>query len=240
MKTKILIVSSLMLLSLTIFMASCKKILNDLNDQNSSLRILPSQTISANIDKNGYLNFNAQTVLADGGSPLHNYDWSIEMNPAPPSGVTIEPLTGVINRIGHSSTGLSVGVHNIALKVSDGSSTATGMVTLNVTDYTPGPAAEFQQYPLDFELKDGQANKAYGASLFAMGGTPPYYWKLDDTYPGSTELTNSGLVVDRTAGIVRGTITESASGKTINFKVIVTDSAGKVAINNNVYTIKIN
>jgi len=237
MKTKILFGSSLALLSIMIFLGSCKKILNDLN---SSLRILPYQTISANIDTNGYLNFNAQTILADGGSPLHNYDWSVESNPAPPSGVTIAPLTGVINRIGHSATGLSAGEYTIALKVSDGSSTATGTVTLNITNYTPGPAAVFQQYPLDFNLKDGQANKAYGTSLFAMGGTPPYYWKLDDAYQDSEELTNAGLVVDRTAGIVRGTIGSSASGKTINFKVVVTDNTGKVAIDNNVYTIKVN
>jgi hypothetical protein len=53
-----------------------------------------------------------------------------------------------------------------------------------------------------FQLKDGEANKPYGASLFVMGGVPPYSWKLDNTYPGSADLTNAGLTVEGTGGIV--------------------------------------
>ncbi len=90
------------------------------------------------------------------------------------------------------------------------------------------------------KLLDVDPGAATNHTVVTFVGTPPYYWKLDDTYQGSAELTNAGLVVDRTAGIVRGTIGNSASGKTINFKVVVTDSSGKVAVNNNVYTIKVN
>jgi hypothetical protein len=136
---------------------------------------------------------NAQTILADGGSPFGNYDWSLDLSSNPPSGVTIEPLTGVINRIGTSSTGLSVGTRTFKVKVSNGSAVRTETVTLRITGYTPGPAAVLQQFPSDFQLKDGEANKAYGASLFAMGGTPPYSWKLDDTYSGSVDLTMAGF-----------------------------------------------
>jgi hypothetical protein len=201
---------------------------------------LSGQVISANIDNAGYTNFNAQTVMADGGSPLRNYTWSIELSPVPPSGVTIESLTGVINRAGTSSTGLTAGRKAFNVKVSDGSSTATGSITLNITSYTPGPAAVFQQLAVALQLKGGEANKAYGASLFAMGGTPPFSWKLDQTYAGSVDITTSGLSIDGTGGIVKGTILNSAAGKTIKFRVTVTDKNGTVAAFNPVYTIIVN
>jgi hypothetical protein len=86
---------------------------------------------------------------------------------------------------------------------------------------------------------DGTANKAYGASLYAMGGTPPFSWKLDASYAGSVDLTNAGLSIDGTGGIVRGTITNSAAGKTIKFKVVATDKTGTVAAFSPVYTIVI-
>jgi hypothetical protein len=236
MKSKLLLISSLMLIGMMIFILSCKKDSGNTN----SLRVLPNQDIYANIDNTGYTNFNAQAILADGGNPLHNYDWSIESSPTPPSGVTIGPLTGVVNRIGNSSTGLSVGKKTFNVKVSDGSSTATGTITLNITGYTPGPAAILQQLSSGFQLKDGTANQTYGASLFVMGGTPPYSWKLNQTYAGSADLTAAGLTIDGTAGIVRGTILNSASGKTINFKVIVTDNTGETAVYSPVYTINVN
>lgn len=242
MKTKLLLMSSLMLLGIMIFMFSCEI---DSSNSSTSLRILKSpqgqnQGISANIDNNGYTHFNAQTILADGGSPLRNYDWSIENSPTPPAGVTIGAQTGVINRTSTSSTGLKVGTTSFKVTVSDGSATRTETVDLIITNYTFGPAAVLQQLPTGFQLSDGEANKAYGASLFVMGGVPPYSWKLDNTYPGSVDLTNAGLSVDGTGGIVRGTI-NSASGKIIKFKIIVTDKngAGDVAAYSPVYTINI-
>lgn len=245
MNTKLFVKGSIILLfSIAVFSISCEKD-SESDNNGSSLRILKSpqggyQTLSANIDENGYTNFNAQTVLADGGSPLHNYTWSLDMSSNPPSGVTIEPLTGVINRLGHSSTGLSVGTSSFKVKVSDGSASTTENVTLIVTDYTPGPAAILQQLSSDFQLVDGEANKPYGASLWATGGTPPYKWHLDATYPGSADLTGAGLTVEANGGIVSGTILNSAAGKTIKFKVIVTDANNETAVFSPVYTIKVN
>jgi hypothetical protein len=242
MKSKHLFISSLMLLGIMLFMLSCIK---DESDSGSSLRILKTplglnQRVIANIDDGGNATFNAQTILADGGNPLHNYDWSLDLSSNPPSGVTIGALTGVINRIGTSGTGLNVGITIFKVIVSDGSSTATGEVELKVLNETPGFAFEFQHS--GFQLIDGEANKPYGASLFALGGIPPYQWILDPSYPGSVDLTNAGLIIEGTAGIVRGTILNSASGETINFKVIVTDNIGQVAMlpdNSSVYTITI-
>ncbi len=241
MNKKRLSVSLLMLLGVTMFMFSCKSNPANSGNASSSLRILPNQTISGNIDNTGYTNFNAQTILADGGSPLHNYGWSVESSPTPPSGVIFWPQTGIICRTGTSSTGLSVGTRTFNVTVSDGNSTATETVTLNITGYTPGPAAAFQQWPLaEFQLKDGEANKSYGASLFAMGGTPPYSWKLDNTYSGSSDVTNASLILDAASGLARGTIDPSASGKTLRFRIIVTDNAGEVASDGPIYTIKVN
>lgn len=242
MKISPFLLGILFLSSTLILLNSCEKDEDSNNNAGSTLRILKSpqgqyQTLSANIDENGYTNFNAQTVLADGGSPLHNYTWSLDMSSNPPSGVTIDPLTGVINRLGHESTGLSVGTSSFKVTVSDGSATRTEFVTLQVTGYTPGPAAILQQLSTNFQLVDGEANKPYGASLWATGGTPPYKWQLDETYPGSADLTGAGLTVEANGGIVSGTIQNSAAGKTINFKVVVTDQTNEVAVFSPVYTI---
>lgn len=209
------------------------------HDSGNSLRVLPGQTISANIDDSGFVNFNAQTVMADGGSPLRNYEWSLDLSTNPPAGIAISPLTGVITRTGTSSAGLSVGTTTFGLKVSDGNVTRSGTVTLQVTGYTPGMEAVLSQLPVDFQLRDGEANKAYGASLFVMGGTPPYSWRVDASYAGAEDLAMAGLSVDPVSGMVRGTIANSAAGKTIRFRVLVTDNAGDTAVYSPVYTIKI-
>jgi hypothetical protein len=236
----------LVMLAAMLLGVSCKKKDNNSSGSTagSALRVLKSptgqnQTMSANIDADGYVNFNAQQLMADGGSPLHSYTWSLELSPTPPSGVTITPLTGVVNRAGNSATGLSTGTKTFKVKVSDGTSTATGSIDLKITGYTPGPAALLQQIGAPFTLVDGVAGKSYGASLYVTGGTPPYSWLLDASYSGSSNLTGAGLTVDESAGIVRGTIMSSAAGKTIKFKVIVKDATGETAIGSTVYTINI-
>ena len=238
MKTTYLI--SILLVSI-FFISSCKK---TSNSSSNSLRLLKSPTgqnqgISANIDNTGFTNFNAQTILADGGNPISCYTWSLDPQTTP-AGITIGLHTGVINRIGNSSTGLTAGTTTVKITVSDGSVQATGLVDLIITSYTPGPAADLQQLSSDFQLKNADANKPYAASLFVMGGTPPYQWKLDNTYSGSVDLTNAGLEVEGTYGIVRSTAFNSSSGKTINFKVIVTDATGEIAVYSPVYSITVN
>lgn len=141
-----------------------------------------------------------------------------------------------------SSVGLSEGTTSFQVKVSDGTATAVELVDLRITKSaagSPSPLAVLQQLSSGFQLKSGQANKAYGASLYCMGGTPPYKWKLDASYAGSADLTNAGLTVEGNGGIVTGTILNSAAGKTIKFKVIVTDNTGDVAIYSPVYTIAV-
>ena len=230
-----------MLMGIMVFMVSCEK---DLNNPSSSLTILKSplgenQTIKANIDDKGFTNFTAQTILAEGGNPISSYSWSLDLSSNPPASVTI--VNGVINRIGNTINGLKVGKTTFKVIVSDGSTTRTESIDLVVDDFTPGYEIILQQFSQPFQLMDGEANKPYAASLFACGGTPPYSWKLDQTYAGSKDLTTAGLVVDMTGGIVRGVSFNSASGTIIKFKVIVTDKngAGDVAEYSPVYTINI-
>lgn len=222
---------------------SCTKSSN--NSTNCNLNILKSpsgqnQGITANIDNAGYTNINPQTLLAEGGSLLHNYTWSVEASPTPPSGFSFWPLTGVITRTGTTANGLSVGTRTFKVKVSDGTCTDVESINLIVTGYTPGPSAVFQQLSSAFTLMDADVNKPYGASLFAMGGTPPYNWTLDNSYAGSAAFISAGLTVDASGGIVRATTLNSTSGSIIKFKVIVTDNAGETAVYSPVYTINVN
>ncbi len=215
------------------------------NNSNCNLSIVKSpsgqnQSITANIDNAGYTNINPQTLLAEGGTPLHNYTWSVEASPTPPSGFVFWTLTGVITRTGTTANGLSVGTRTFKVKVSDGTCTDVESIELIVTGYTPGLSAIFQQLSSGFTLKSGDVNKAYGASLFVMGGTPPYTWALDDSYAGSAAFTSAGLTVDASGGIVRASTLNSTSGSIIKFKVIVTDNAGETAVYSPVYTINVN
>jgi len=204
------------------------------------LRILPDG-LNACIDTyTGTSYVIPQTLMAAGGSPFAGYTWSKPALSFFPMGTTVLPLTGVFVGTGGS---LIAGKHTFTVEVYDGTSTATGSVTLNVTtvssapsDGVPGvgcPWAILQQYPypiVSFALDDAYANKPYGASLFAMGGTPPYSWSEDITYSALSDLKAAGLTLDASTGIVRGTLFNSSSGKTLKFRVIVRDSAGATTI----------
>jgi hypothetical protein len=72
------------------------------------------------------------------------------------------------------------------------------------------------------------ANKPYGASLGVFGGMPPYSWVEDTSFSGRGDFNLSGLTIDMSSGVVRGTPFNSASGKTLRFRVIVKDSLGHI------------
>ena len=217
----------------------------------SPLRIIPGFTLNACIDKDtktGYIT--PQTLMAAGGRPFPYYKWSIAF--PPPFGMNVDKFTGVFSSTVPSST-LYIDLNAIlpgkllTILVSDGASvgemTATGTVPLNISFGDPGVGCPFtvlQQLPYSsFALDDAYANQPYGATLFVMGGKPPYKWAEDTTYIGRTGLATVGLVLDPMYGLVRSTAFNSASGTTVKFRVIVTDSAGNVAANAPVYSIRI-
>lgn len=204
-----------------------------------TLMVLPNQTVHASIDAGGRGTFvDAQTLLACGGSPLSGYTWTIAPGSTFPPGTTVAPLTGVFSGSGE---GLTPGQYTFKMQVSDGSTTATGNITLVVQEYEIAPSAVLQQWPdiMERPLVDGRAGHPYGASLFVMGGEPPYTWAEDTSYAGRADFDASGLVIDAARGVVRGTINSSAAGKTLRFRVVVKDSAGDTAVYSPVYTITV-
>jgi len=183
------------------------------------------------IDTDGtkYYNVPAITLMAHGGSPLSGYTWSKPIGGRfPPFGTIVDP-NGVFRGSGGA---LAVGTYTFDVEVSDGSQTATAAYTITITQFErkpgvfdPGPPeVVFQQPELaTFPLVDGKAGQPYAASLFVMGGEPPYSWFLDSDQ-GNFAL--SGLTIDMAGGIVRGTISKQLSGKTIKFRVLVKDHTG--------------
>lgn len=175
-------------------------------------------------------NVNPQTLIATGGTPgVNQYTWSLPSgSPRFPAGCTVDQ-TGVFR--GQGGQLVASGTYPFVMQVSDGTRTATGTITLQVADYAILPAAIFQQIVGmgTWQLPDAQANKVYGHSLYAMGGTPPYNWFEDTSYAGRAEFDASGLSINRARGTVWGTVMNSAAGKTLRFRVVVRDSTGATA-----------
>jgi hypothetical protein len=145
---------------------------------------------------------NPQTLMAQGGSPLSGYTWTLTTGSAFPPGTTVSPLTGIFQSNGSR---LIDGSYSFSMTVSDGSTTAHATFSFSVTTNSSDPPAvvPFEQLNLsNFALASAQAGFGYGASLYADGGTPPYKnWSL---VAGSGSLP-PGLVIDSARGIVRGT-----------------------------------
>jgi len=183
------------------------------------------------------------TLLAEGGAPHGGYTWALASGSHYPSGTTVDPLTGVFHATG-GPVALQAG--SFKMTVSAGSNSATSKSYLvQLWDYHsgPSPSAVLQQWdpygvdPSALELADAKAGEGYGASLFVMGGTPPYQWHEDLSYSGRTDLSSVGLSISQTNGVVWGEPLSSASGKTVKFRVVVTDSDGETAAYQPVYTI---
>ena len=187
---------------------------------------------------------NAQTLLAEGGAPLNGYSWTLASGSTYPAGTTVDALTGVFKPTGGAVTHTA---GTFKVHVTAGSNNGTsGSYTVKVMDYGTGPvpSAILQQWPTDvdpsaLELIDAEPGKGYGASLFVLGGTPPYYWREDSSYSAGTDLSTVGLSIGYLNGVVSGTPPSSASGKTVRFRVVVRDATGDVAAYQPVYTINI-
>lgn len=202
------------------------------------------------VETNGTVHYKVtpQTLMAYGGSPLSHYTWSKPTGGRFPPLGTIVDMNGVFRGTGGA---LAEGTYTFDVEVTDGSRTTTAAFTVTVERYVkqpgpipdPGPPTAVFQQALGMPtipLVDGIAGKPYAASLYVVGGEPPYSWFVDPTYQSNFAL--SGLTIDMAGGIVRGTIDSSMSGKTIQFMVVVRDNTGDIAITEitrPVYTINV-
>ena len=196
----------------------------------SNLRVLSGQVLHAQELQDGSVRVTPEPLLAAGGAPFSGYNWTIASGSAFPPGTSVTVPTGVFDGSGNGLVGGRNYPFNV--QVSDGTRTATGTVTLQVADPGEIPALVVFQQPMGvpvINLPAARANVPYGASLQVMGGDPPYTWLEDTTYAGRGDFQLSGLTIDMARGIVRGTPMNSASGKTLRFKLVVRDSTGATA-----------
>jgi hypothetical protein len=234
MKPNILTFLSIFLVNI-ITLTSCDELTGD---SGSELIILSGQVLSANINANGNMYFAPQMIMAEGGNPFHTYDWSIDLNSNPPSGVSIGAISGIVTKESTSSTGFTAGTKSFTIKVSDGDQVKSENVSLHITNYSVHPEAILQQLPVsEYKLMSAYTDKPYCASLFIMGGTPPYMWAVDPDY--SSAFSAAGLILEPIYGLVKGTLSSGNAGKTISFKVVVRDSKGQTAVYEPLYKIQI-
>jgi hypothetical protein len=160
-----------------------------------------------------------------------------------PPGIALAPLTGVIHRTSANSPLLNAGVSKpIQITVSDGGKTKNGTVTLMM-----GGGAVCG-CPAEFKVIGGQiplpaiANVPYGVTLAVIG--PPSGQALNPIYNWRVRAGNKlppGLVLDLTRGVLRGTPTSAARGKTYTFFVDVKEMRSRrSALTPEPYSLKVN
>jgi hypothetical protein len=208
------------------------------SEVNSNLKVIPRQVLTANIGIRGNLIFIPQMLMAEGGNPSQSYSWEIDTSSPPPAALRIGALDGIVTWKGTSPEGVKPGTTYFKVIVSDGENTGSGMVGLKITDYKVDPISEVQQLQVsDYQLINGFLNEPYGASLFVMGGTPPYKFSIDSAHVA--ELKSYGLQLNPVYGLITGTIPKAAIPRVLSFRVDIRDSKGKFALYNPIYKIRV-
>jgi hypothetical protein len=228
--------TSTLLIVLVIFhLVSCN---DDTSEIGSNLSVVPKQMLSANISIRGTIQLIPQMLMAQGGNPKDFYTWEIDTSFKAPDRLRIGATDGIVTLEGASAEGFKAGTIYFRVLVSDGEFTNRGMVGLVITDYKVDPISVVQQLDAPgYQLMNGVLGETYCASLFVMGGTPPYTFLMDSVY--SSELKNYGLSVDSDYGLITGKIPSNAVPRVLSFRVDIKDSKGKTAIYNPDYRIRV-
>jgi hypothetical protein len=151
----------------------------------------------------------AQPIAVGGGTGADSFTLT---SGALPSGLTLDPATGIIY-----GTPTTAGSSSFTVTVTDSSSPTPGTASAALTLTT---GAEAPVSVPATTLPDATLNVSYLQSLTATGGAPPYGWSVSSgALPG-------GLSLDPATGIISGTPT--ASG-VFAVTVEVTDSSAQTA-----------
>ncbi len=209
------------------------------------IKFLPGQTIYAcpktmTQPAGGVCNAN---VLVGGGAPASGYTFTVQSGFTLPAGVFLTAATGVITRSGANSRLPAAGaVKKIHITVSDGSKSANGTVTFQMQGSGGVCGCGVFQVVAGPIPLPAVANQPYAVTLSVVGPPsgqalrPNYNWKVR---AGST--LPPGLVLDAARGVLRGTPTAAAKGKTYNFFVDVKETkTGQTAISSNQYSLRVN
>ncbi len=144
----------------------------------------------------------SEPLEASGGDGT--YAWTQTGGQLPP-GMSLTPQG---NLIGTPSVG---GAFSFEAKVSSGGGTASASLSISVTP------ADLPLTIVDQDLPTAEFSRAYAANLIAVGGKPPYVWrvKIDSRLPVGLALSTEGQLEGRA----------SESGE-FPFSVEMTDGAG--------------
>ena len=143
---------------------------------------------------------NVTMTRADGTQP---FTWSAS---GLPTGLTINPTTGVI-----SGTPNAAGFYSVTVTVKDIAGAAASRAYSAKINPAPGIATA--------SLRNGEQNRPYNFTLTPASGTPPYTWT-------ATNLP-AGLAIDLNSGTISGTPT--GAGTFPNVTIRITDFTGAFA-----------
>jgi hypothetical protein len=161
-----------------------------------------------------------QTVNATGGTTP--YAWSVSSG-TPPTGLSINPSTGVIN-----GTPSAAGTFNFTVQVADaGDPTQSDTQSLSIT-INPAPLQITTS-----TLPNVTAGTSYSVQLYASGGTPPYTWSEISRSPAYLA---EGINFS-SGGLLSGTIyTQPHSGQ---ITLRVTDSGGSPQTDTKIFNLNV-
>lgn len=135
-----------------------------------------------------------QALAATGGT--QPYKWSLQSGSLP-QGLTLVPGTGAI-----SGTPTQTGTQSFVIAVTDSEGTpVTATADLSITISSIGV--------LTTSLPNGAVGSAYGQTLQAGGGTPPYIWSITGSLPAGLTLSpGTGAItgIPTTAGLASFTV----------------------------------
>ncbi|MCC6363672.1 MAG: putative Ig domain-containing protein [Bryobacterales bacterium] len=167
--------------------------------------VAPNLTITSSTTLPSAPTNQAYSTLLTASGGTQPYTWSVTVGTLP-SGLTLNPTTGVI-----SGTPTNAGLFNFTVQVKDTHNlTASANLSLQVVTF----AITTQS------LAQASLNTTYSATLTAVGGSPPYTWSiLSGTLP-------QGLTLSAGTGQISGTPAQSG---TFPFTAQVRDSVGATA-----------